>query len=69
MGQLSILGFIAIGGAFGACSRYLISELCVVMPRHARARMQRSFTPWTQIGNFPAALRTWPLTAQDDNRT
>jgi len=31
MGQLSILGFIAIGGAFGACSRYLISELCVVM--------------------------------------
>ncbi|MEZ8946247.1 fluoride efflux transporter CrcB [Vibrio sp. 10N.247.311.12] len=31
MGQLSILGFIAIGSAFGACSRYLISELCVVM--------------------------------------
>ena len=31
MGQLSILGFIAIGGAFGACSRYLISELCAVM--------------------------------------
>ncbi|MFA0087108.1 camphor resistance protein CrcB [Vibrio sp. 10N.286.49.C2] len=29
MGQFSILGFIAIGGAFGACSRYLISELCV----------------------------------------
>ena len=31
MGQLSILGFIAIGGAFGACSRYLISELCVTL--------------------------------------
>ncbi|CAH8212555.1 MULTISPECIES: fluoride efflux transporter CrcB [Vibrio] len=31
MGQLSILGFIALGGAFGACSRYLISELCVVL--------------------------------------
>lgn len=31
MGQLSILGFIAVGGAFGACSRYLISELCVVL--------------------------------------
>ncbi|MDK9761699.1 fluoride efflux transporter CrcB [Vibrio sp. D420a] len=31
MGQFSILGFIAIGGAFGACSRYLISELCVVL--------------------------------------
>ena len=31
MGQLSILGFIAIGGAFGACSRYLISELCVLL--------------------------------------
>lgn len=29
MGQFSILSFIAIGGAFGACSRYLISELCV----------------------------------------
>ncbi len=31
MGQFSILGFIAIGGAFGACSRYLISEWCVAM--------------------------------------
>ncbi|MGX9418570.1 fluoride efflux transporter CrcB [Vibrio sp. RC27] len=29
MGQFSILSFIAIGGAFGACSRYLISEFCV----------------------------------------
>lgn len=29
MNQLSILSFIAAGGAFGACSRYLISELCV----------------------------------------
>ncbi len=26
MSQLSILGFIALGGAFGACSRYLVSE-------------------------------------------
>ncbi len=31
MGQLSILGFIAIGGAFGACSRYLVSEFCVML--------------------------------------
>ena len=31
MGQLATLGFIAIGGALGACSRYLISELCVVL--------------------------------------
>ncbi len=31
MGQFSILGFIALGGAIGACSRYLISELCVVV--------------------------------------
>ena len=31
MGQLSVLGFIALGGAFGACSRYLISELCVML--------------------------------------
>ncbi|WP_261816296.1 fluoride efflux transporter CrcB [Vibrio gallicus] len=29
MGQFATLGFIAIGGAFGACSRYLISEFCV----------------------------------------
>ncbi|WP_159657452.1 fluoride efflux transporter CrcB [Vibrio atypicus] len=31
MGQLSILGFIAIGGAVGACSRYLVAELCAVL--------------------------------------
>ncbi|MBR9789526.1 MAG: fluoride efflux transporter CrcB [Vibrionaceae bacterium] len=31
MGQLYILGYIAVGGAFGACSRYLISELCVFL--------------------------------------
>ncbi|GLT19076.1 putative fluoride ion transporter CrcB [Vibrio zhanjiangensis] len=31
MGQLSILGFIALGGALGACSRYLVSELFVVL--------------------------------------
>jgi len=31
MGQFSILSFIAVGGAFGACSRYLISELCVLL--------------------------------------
>ena len=31
MGQLSILGYIALGGAFGACSRYLVTELCVVL--------------------------------------
>jgi CrcB protein len=31
MGQFSILGFIAFGGACGACSRYLISELCIFL--------------------------------------
>ena len=31
MGQFSILSFIALGGAFGACSRYLISEFCVLL--------------------------------------
>ncbi|MFM2588414.1 fluoride efflux transporter CrcB [Vibrio sp. TBV020] len=31
MGQLSILGFIAIGGAFGACSRYLVAEMCALL--------------------------------------
>lgn len=29
MNQFMVLGFIAIGGAFGACSRYLVSELCI----------------------------------------
>lgn len=29
MGQFAILGCIGLGGAFGACSRYLISELMV----------------------------------------
>ncbi|EIJ2225954.1 fluoride efflux transporter CrcB [Vibrio parahaemolyticus] len=31
MGQFSILGFIAFGGAIGACSRYLVSEFCVLL--------------------------------------
>ncbi|WP_039850471.1 fluoride efflux transporter CrcB [Grimontia indica] len=31
MNQAALLFYIAIGGAFGACSRYLISELCAVM--------------------------------------
>ncbi len=31
MGQFSILGFIALGGALGACSRYLVSEFCVLL--------------------------------------
>lgn len=29
MGQIAILAYIAIGGAVGACSRYLISDLMV----------------------------------------
>ncbi|MFV0450341.1 MAG: fluoride efflux transporter CrcB [Vibrio sp.] len=31
MGQFSILGLIAVGGAIGACSRYLVSEMCVTL--------------------------------------
>ncbi|ELB2152474.1 fluoride efflux transporter CrcB [Vibrio parahaemolyticus] len=31
MGQFAILGFIALGGAIGACSRYLVSEFCVLL--------------------------------------
>ncbi|WGY48267.1 fluoride efflux transporter CrcB [Vibrio sp. ABG19] len=31
MGQLSILGLIALGGAIGACSRYLVSEWCITL--------------------------------------
>ncbi|TOJ13184.1 fluoride efflux transporter CrcB [Vibrio parahaemolyticus] len=33
MGQFSILGFIALGGAIGACSRYLVSEFCLLFGR------------------------------------
>ncbi|WP_194090497.1 fluoride efflux transporter CrcB [Vibrio hibernica] len=31
MGQLMILSYIALGGAVGACSRYLVSELCILL--------------------------------------
>ncbi|RXJ72676.1 fluoride efflux transporter CrcB [Veronia nyctiphanis] len=31
MTQPYILGFIALGGALGACSRYLLSELCATL--------------------------------------
>lgn len=31
MNQLTILFFVAIGGAFGACSRYIVSELLVTL--------------------------------------
>ncbi|WP_165312657.1 fluoride efflux transporter CrcB [Vibrio ziniensis] len=31
MGQFSILGLIAVGGAIGACSRYLVSEMCITL--------------------------------------
>ncbi|MCP3699985.1 MAG: fluoride efflux transporter CrcB [Aliivibrio sp.] len=31
MNQFMLLGLIALGGAIGACSRYLISELCIVL--------------------------------------
>lgn len=31
MGQVTILSFIALGGAFGACSRYLVSEFCIYL--------------------------------------
>lgn len=31
MGQLTILAYIGVGGAFGACSRYLLSELCALL--------------------------------------
>lgn len=31
MSQATILSFIALGGAFGACSRYLIAEFCIYL--------------------------------------
>ncbi len=31
MGHFTTLIFIAVGGAFGACCRYLLSELCILL--------------------------------------
>ncbi|MDE1515647.1 MULTISPECIES: fluoride efflux transporter CrcB [Vibrio] len=29
--SLSVLGFIALGGALGACARFLVSEICITL--------------------------------------
>ncbi len=60
MGQLSVLGFIALGGAFGACSRYLISELCVIL-------LGRGFPYGTLIVNVVGSFMMGLLIAAFDN--
>ncbi|NMV42870.1 fluoride efflux transporter CrcB, partial [Vibrio parahaemolyticus] len=60
MGQLSVLGFIALGGAFGACSRYLISELCVIL-------LGRGFPYGTLTVNIVGSFMMGLLIAAFDN--
>ncbi|WP_070970948.1 fluoride efflux transporter CrcB [Vibrio sonorensis] len=60
MGQLSILGFIALGGAFGACSRYLISELCATL-------LGRGFPYGTLTVNVVGSLAMGLLVAAFEN--
>lgn len=60
MGQLSILGFIALGGAFGACSRYLISEVCVSL-------FGRGFPYGTLTVNFVGSFAMGLLIAAFEN--
>ncbi|NMU67328.1 fluoride efflux transporter CrcB, partial [Vibrio parahaemolyticus] len=60
MGQLSVLGFIALGGAFGACSRYLISELCVIL-------LGRGFPYGTLTVNVVGSFMMGLLIAAFDN--
>ncbi|MBU2895828.1 fluoride efflux transporter CrcB [Vibrio hepatarius] len=60
MGQLYILGFIALGGAFGACSRYLVSEFCVVL-------LGRGFPYGTLTVNFVGSFFMGLLVAAFEN--
>ncbi|MCG3730265.1 fluoride efflux transporter CrcB [Vibrio cincinnatiensis] len=60
MGQLSILGLIAIGGAIGACSRYAVSEWCVTL-------FGRSFPYGTLTVNVVGSLIMGLLIAAIEN--
>lgn len=60
MGQISILGFIAVGGAFGACSRYLVSELCATL-------LGRGFPYGTLTVNVVGSLMMGLLIAAFEN--
>ena len=60
MGQLYILGFIALGGAFGACSRYLVSEFCVAL-------LGRGFPYGTLTVNFVGSFFMGLLVAAFEN--
>ncbi|CCN50003.1 putative Camphor resistance CrcB protein [Vibrio nigripulchritudo MADA3029] len=60
MGQLSVLGFIALGGAFGACSRFLVSELCASL-------FGRGFPYGTLTVNVAGSLAMGMLIASFEN--
>ncbi len=60
MGQLQILGYIALGGAFGACSRYLISEWCAML-------LGRGFPYGTLTVNVVGSLMMGLLIAAFEN--
>ncbi|WP_243975421.1 fluoride efflux transporter CrcB [Vibrio natriegens] len=60
MGQFAILGLIAIGGAIGACSRYLVSEYCVTL-------LGRSFPYGTLTVNIAGSFIMGLLIAAVEN--
>ena len=60
MGQFAILGFIAMGGAVGACSRYLVSELCATL-------LGRGFPYGTLTVNVVGSLAMGLLIAAFEN--
>ena len=49
MGQLMSLGYIALGGALGACSRFLVSEFCANL-------LGRSFPYGTLVVNVTGSF-------------
>lgn len=62
MGQFSILGFVALGGACGCCSRYLLSELCTAL-------LGRAFPYGTFFVNVVGSLIIGAVIALIENGT
>ncbi len=60
MGHLTMLCFIGLGGAFGACSRFLLSELCASL-------FGRSFPYGTLTVNVVGSLAMGFLIAAFEN--
>ncbi|MDD1795619.1 fluoride efflux transporter CrcB [Enterovibrio makurazakiensis] len=62
MNQAVLLFYIAIGGATGACSRYLISELCAIL-------LGRGFPYGTLVVNIIGSLIMGVLVAALEQET